>query len=539
MVSKKISTTLLIWFTLVVFIPLLSFLFLENYHFSRFFKQMAYENLQTVANKQAYFIDYWFQEKINIVRLIADSSSIKSENLQEMNSYFINILENYPDYSSVAFVDAKGKLMVDPNNKIGIDVADRPYFQAAQQGKEYISDVLISRQSGEPIIIFSVPVFANEKFKGLILGSVYMNKIGEIMHNTEEQHEQDTYLVNKKGYMITESDLTKDSSVLEVKVDTLGVTKALAKQSGIGEYKDYRGREVLGAYRWLPESQWILLAEIDKRMAFAPIYNYYQLALGGFLLLILILFISFKIFLVHRIANPLRQLTGMAAQVAAGNFTTRIPSFPQKNEIGFLALSFNQMAHFLQKQQETNEKIMQELSEKNKQLKTLAIIDAMTGLYNKGHLLKLLESEFERAIRYSYPLVVIMLDIDYFKKVNDTYGHLTGDKVLQDLARIILKPIRQSDIIARYGGEEFTIIAPHTGLEQGMILAEKVRLFVENYDFKTEEGMIIPITISLGVSVFEGDRQDNISSAISGVIEKADKALYQAKSNGRNRVEKF
>jgi diguanylate cyclase (GGDEF)-like protein len=160
----------------------------------------------------------------------------------------------------------------------------------------------------------------------------------------------------------------------------------------------------------------------------------------------------------------------------------------------------------------------------------LTIVDGLTEIYNKRAFLETLEREFNRSQRYNRPLSMIIFDIDHFKNVNDTYGHLTGDYVLKHMSKIIKQSVRTEEFLARYGGEEFTIIMPESTRGPAIKLGEKIRLLVESTTFHFE-GKIIPITISVGVATLS----NNISNPME-LISLADKNLYQAKSSGRNRV---
>lgn len=182
--------------------------------------------------------------------------------------------------------------------------------------------------------------------------------------------------------------------------------------------------------------------------------------------------------------------------------------------------------------------LQDELRMKNKQLEDLlykveymAITDVLTGLYNRRRFHDVLGKEFERSKRYSTPLSLIFMDIDYFKSVNDIYGHLIGDKVLGDMASIILKSIREIDTAARYGGEEFTVILPSTTKEAALHVAERMRISIEKHVFPDMRERTI--TVSIGISGMpdkEIDTEDNL-------IRCADLALYRAKQTGRNRTE--
>jgi len=175
--------------------------------------------------------------------------------------------------------------------------------------------------------------------------------------------------------------------------------------------------------------------------------------------------------------------------------------------------------------------LYESLQEKNRQLLEMANRDGLTGLYNHRFFQETLSKDFPRAVRYKESLSYMMFDIDHFKKFNDTYGHQTGDVVLQTLGSLITKLTRDCDLAARYGGEEFSIILYHTVKEDAFIIAERIRKTVEEYAFKSDD-LVLNVTISIGVvSHDHPDVQD-----AKTLIECADKALYKAKEEGRNRV---
>lgn len=178
-----------------------------------------------------------------------------------------------------------------------------------------------------------------------------------------------------------------------------------------------------------------------------------------------------------------------------------------------------------------------DLLEKNKLLKRLAVTDPLTGLLNKGYLLKRLRSEISRSARYNEPISGMMLDIDYFKKINDNYGHLAGDVALKHVARIIKEVTRNVDIVTRYGGEEFFVICPNTSLEGVINLAERIRETVEKTPCIVDNSTSISLTISIGVKCSYFDPEINPDTATHNYISDTDSALYRAKSKGRNVIE--
>jgi diguanylate cyclase (GGDEF)-like protein/PAS domain S-box-containing protein len=157
--------------------------------------------------------------------------------------------------------------------------------------------------------------------------------------------------------------------------------------------------------------------------------------------------------------------------------------------------------------------------------------DDLTGLANRRFLVQQASLELTRAIRYQYPLSLFMLDIDHFKRVNDHYGHLSGDLVLKQLSQEMKRFLREHDLIGRIGGEEFAVLLPETNLEAATVIAERLRQAVEKLTFKILHDKIIALSISIGVACSTEVEQD-----LEKLWHEADVRLYQAKSAGRNQV---
>ena len=165
-----------------------------------------------------------------------------------------------------------------------------------------------------------------------------------------------------------------------------------------------------------------------------------------------------------------------------------------------------------------------------------ATLDALTGFYNRRQLEERIKQEVSNAKRQNAPLCGIMTDIDFFKSVNDTYGHAVGDLVLKTIAKVIRGQLREYDIAGRYGGEEFSILLPFTKIEEAKMVAERLRKTIENRVIDISkvnpdsEKKEISVTLSLGIYEMKSDDNDE------DLLKKADKALYEAKNTGRNKV---
>jgi polar amino acid transport system substrate-binding protein len=171
-------------------------------------------------------------------------------------------------------------------------------------------------------------------------------------------------------------------------------------------------------------------------------------------------------------------------------------------------------------------KAQKEIEDKNIALEKLAITDKLTDVYNRTKLDEILLDEINRCKRFECSFGFCILDIDYFKSTNDSFGHLVGDKILISFAKLLKESIRETDYVGRWGGEEFVIIVPKTNKENLTAFAQKLRVKIENFDFEK----VGKKTASFGITV------TTENDTIETVIKRADDALYQAKKNGRNKV---
>lgn len=201
-------------------------------------------------------------------------------------------------------------------------------------------------------------------------------------------------------------------------------------------------------------------------------------------------------------------------------------------EVSYLSSAFEDMSESIHRYQNSLEEQVKErtkeLIDKNQELLKLSITDKLTEIYNRAKLDKTLQEEFNRSKRYKTEFSVILIDIDFFKKVNDTFGHQIGDDVLKESAQVLKNSIRLTDVLGRWGGEEFLIISPQTNLEGAVKIAEHINNAIKLYKFKTYPNKV---TMSIGVASYFEDM-----SKIEEIVLNADKSLYKAKENGRDRV---
>ncbi len=165
-------------------------------------------------------------------------------------------------------------------------------------------------------------------------------------------------------------------------------------------------------------------------------------------------------------------------------------------------------------------------------VRELVVTDDLTGLYNSRYLLDLLDYEIDRARRYGYPVSLVFLDLDFFKDVNDTYGHLVGSRLLAEVGRLIRGQIRKADVAIRYGGDEFVVVLPNTPKEGAVTMATHLRTRLRDQYFLEDEGYRIRLTASFGVATFPDDAETKLA-----LIRMADRAMYRVKDSTRDGVQ--
>jgi len=217
----------------------------------------------------------------------------------------------------------------------------------------------------------------------------------------------------------------------------------------------------------------------------------------------------------------LRHLTYQTQCVAAGDFTQRVDFMGEFSE------AYNSMVVALDKARTELDERHELLQAQAAKLEELATTDALTGAYNRRKFNELILAEIERVRRYGHPLSLFILDIDHFKRINDTRGHETGDEVLVVLAGLIRAGIRATDCLARWGGEEFVILSPSRDMEGAKQFSEKIRSAIASHTFPGVEHL----TCSLGLTEYK------LKESTEAFLRRADAALYLAKEKGRNRIE--
>lgn len=304
---------------LFVLVPSMSIMALyvyDEYHQTR--DERFYQLEQSVM-VQHLAIEDWFESRLLDVRRLAKAPAVRELDKDKMSLLFNGYLQNQSDFKALVFINKDGVTEIDTGDIPGMNLADRDYFKAAQAGKEYVSDVIIGRSSGKPIIIISVPVYdLNGRWQGLVFGSVSLQTIDRLMSYFDFRGSGEMYLVDSNSRVITtlrmgsvytginSSEISLPSRLGVINTQAVHYATTEAVLSGV--YQEYSGREVFGAYHRLQNPNWVLISEIDKSQALKPFYQKISILLVVYVAMVLLVTaIGFAV--TRRIVKPIENLT--------------------------------------------------------------------------------------------------------------------------------------------------------------------------------------------------------------------------------------
>jgi diguanylate cyclase (GGDEF)-like protein len=526
----SIRSRILFFAVVATLIPSLSTAWLSYTQNKRSLNSKITEQLESTSRQSSRELELWLKDRLAELRVFAVSDAV-SENLDQvprggggpavrrMNDYLRSVRERFADYIELMVVDSQGRMIATSARSPRPVEMPTDWTSDISAGRTALGEPYRDEDLGATLLVAAVPITVpSRRFLGALTAKLSLVSLDRALRDFSLADSGRVYLVTTDGALVT--GVAGSGARL-----TTASMQRLSEQDGhVTSYRNHNGDQVLGSLRRGSEQRLAVVAEIPATAAFREVTRMRNLTL--LLVSSLLVGIGLIAYLLGLfIVRPLARLTKGAAKVAAGNLDVDLPVL-SGGEVGYLTEVFNNMVVRLREGHQALDAANETLRRKNEELETLSVTDGLTGLHNRRRLMESLTDEVRRSQRLKHTFSVLMVDVDHFKKYNDTFGHLAGDGVLARVAALLREATREVDDVARYGGEEFLVMLPETGMTEALEIAERVRARVAAEVFPGRR-----ITVSIGVSEFPlyGNTPEE-------VIAAADEALYEAKREGRDRV---
>ncbi|UNT55413.1 sensor domain-containing diguanylate cyclase [Lysinibacillus capsici] len=475
-------------------------------------KENALETNRVYAQKLASTADSYLHEAFQILGYSAEQVRTKMDDEQVLNQETERLRLQNQMFNSVVITNAKGLVLSvsPPSIEIKGEILTSIGAKEALAKKTPIISKPYEAMTGRLIIFISHPIFSeSNEYLGMIAGTIYLKEPNAFKTLLGEHYSKDgsyVYVVDSDGRVIYHQDPSRINDIVTKNKVVQAVTSG---KDGAQLVENTKGVKMLAGYSAVASTGWGVVAQKPLEVALAPSFDRVQEVI---IKSVPLMFVSIIIVLwaAARIANPLQQLASLTEE-----------SLDKKNVEGLKSVSGWYFEAYSLKNA-----LVRSLSFLHGQVsffKDQSTVDPLTGITNR----RTMDSMLAEWLASKVPHVIILLDLDHFKSVNDTYGHAVGDKVLQFLARQMESVAREGDVCCRYGGEEFVMLLPNTTVEGAKLVAEQLRKTLAD----TVSPCGRPITLSAGIASYPA-----MANTTEALIEVADDALYLAKQEGRNQV---
>lgn len=468
----------------------------------------------TSASKMSHTIDALIKSMRSSLHYSAGSfSNINEMNADEVNSRLEFMRHTNSFFNSIAVVDETGLIRsVSPEStgSAGTYISREAAKTALALKKPYISKPYVTANTKRLIVLISEPIYDQDGiYRGFIGGSISLhedNILSSIFgSNPTEELSSTFYIVGSDGHLLFHRDASRIGEDIS---GNQAVRKLIQGQSGYEQMVNLRGETVLSAYVKVPENGWGVVVVSPVRVVDEQLNGHIQSILLYMLLPFLLLMLIVN-WLARRLAGPFVNLADLVSK--AGREEVELSEGNQH---------WNREAELLTR---AIQYALNDIKKQTDQLVQDARTDPLTGLTNR----RTLEETMQKWMVEQTPFSMIMMDLDRFKSINDTYGHQSGDEVLKHFANIISSSLRPDDVSCRFGGEEFVVLVSHAGIEEAYLVAERIRHAVE----ASASPIGQPLTVSQGIAHYPSH-----SELAEELLHLADEAMYQAKRAGRNQT---
>ncbi len=510
-------------------------------HNKRLLQDKITQELQSITSQASREVDLRVRERLYDVRVFSTSSVVAEttdcllsasvigcgSERKRLENYLASVCARFTDYEELLVLDPEGHVLATSAAQAGAVVLPQNWIETAKADKPILGEPRRDETLAKGVIVIAEPIRSlQDRFVGLLAAKLNFEGFDELLLAYAVGASSNVRLIDREGRSLIGS---ADGPVafLEPTVSPAVAHELFAHEGAPQEYEDARSSVAVGSLKRLQQLDWGVLAQLDRQTAYAQIARLRNITFV--LVLGLMLTVGLAAWLLGlTVVGPLDRLARGSARVAGGDLTIELPVLG-RGEVTYLTDAFNHMVQRLARGRSELDATNETLRQKNAELEALSTTDSLTGLHNRHSLMSALSSEVERARRLERSLGLLMIDVDHFKRYNDSRGHLAGDEMLRKVARLLESELRDCDLAARYGGEEFVVVLPETERASALEVAERIRRSAES---ATREGAdASPVTLSVGVA-----RYPESASTPEALLHEADAAMYEAKRLGRNRV---
>lgn len=477
-------------------------------------EEKALETNRIYAQKLAQVVDLYLADTFQLLKYSAEDFALSLNDEEQLQKYTESLLKKDATFNSVSVINTNGELLAGSPRKLLYLKGQQLNFasegiKTIQQTTPYISKPHMS-PSGQEVIMISYPLFSKQGLHvGVLVVTIYIRDQHNVFHNILGEHYyQDgsyVFVVDSDGLIIYH---VNPQRLDDIVTENYAVQQVMEGKSGANLITNTKGIEMLAGYSTSSLASWGIISQTPLDVAIAPAWEYvfqmflYELPLLALALIIILIFAV-------KIAKPLKNLAKISEDSVDQNELKQLDELKtwyyeasQIKQALITSFSFlhSQVNYFMDQSN----------------------IDELTMLANR----RMLNDTLEKWSKNNRTFVIVMIDLDHFKAVNDTYGHSVGDEVLKFFAREMQIETRIQDICCRLGGEEFAILFPETTIDEAYQIVNQLRQKVE----RTISPCGTSITFSAGISSF------GMTNNVAKLLELADQALYMAKRNGRNQV---
>lgn len=497
--------------------------------------------LRALASYASRELELWINERVHDVRVLSTSNAVidglstalrlragrpPGINPQALPHYLRSVQEKLDPLLELTVVDIAGHVVASSAAAPSAVTLPKIWPQSALTEGVVIAPPHWDSGHATAALSVAVPVLSfDNELLGALVAVLDLRTVQVHLKSANKSPPGDVLLLDAEGKTL----LSSHAGTRMLPPLDAALLRRLRSQPG--EPMMYRGamrRELIGLADVSASLPVTVVAERDRAEVYrswVKLRNLFLILVSGLALAVAL--IAYR--LGRSIALPLQRLVGAADRIAGGDLEVRL-AVKQNDELGHLTQVFNQMADKLRSSHAEIVAASETMRQQNQLLETLSITDSLTGLYNRSKLDSILSEQIARYKRSRRPFTVLMMDIDHFKTINDSRGHIAGDELLAAVARILVQSIRSVDYAARYGGDEFVIILIDTPADAAGETAERIRSQVERAPYNAGD-QSVTVTVSVGIAQWQSD--DSVPTA---VFARADQALYEAKRAGRNRV---